>query len=201
MTDMKNKEDSHLYDSRDVRGRARADTNRRNAQKSTGPKDTNSTRFNAVKHGLLAEGITELDNPETFTEFCAKITAELQPVGEIETFLARRIALGMVRLNRAALLEAEFITGELNPPITEKSGSDIDRLIADINGQAVVVDPGLRARISSEAADVLANILARYETALENRLCRCLNQLERLQRLRKGEKIPAPASVDIAVHG
>ena len=189
-----------MCESHDAPGRARAEANRCNAKKSTGPKDTTSTRYNAVKHGLLAEGVTELDSPETFTEFCAKIAAELQPVGEIETFLVRRIALGMVRLKRAALLEAEFITAQLHPPVTEKHGgmdADLEAMI----GRTEVIDPGLPARISSEAANTLASTLARYETAMENRLCRELNQLERRQRLRQGEKIAAPASVDITVHG
>jgi hypothetical protein len=180
---------------------AKIAANKKNAALSTGPKNCTSTRFNAVKHGLLAEGVTELDIPETFPAFCAKITAELQPVGEIEIFLARRIALDMVRLNRAALLEAEFITEQINPPVTENIDSDIDRMLDSINSRTVVIDPGLPARISSMAADTLANSLARYETALENRLFRCLNQLERMQRSRQGEKIPAPASADIAVHG
>lgn len=189
-----------MCESHDAPGRARAEANRCNAKKSTGPKDTTSTRYNAVKHGLLAEGVTELDSPETFTEFCAKIAAELQPVGEIETFLARRIALGMVRLKRAALLEAEFITAQLHLPVTEKHGgmdADLEAMI----GRIEVIDPGLPARISSETANTLASTLARYETAMENRLCRELNQLERRQRLRQGEKIPAPASVDITVQG
>ena len=33
--------------------------NRVNGQKSHGPTNTTSTRFNATKHGLLAQGITE----------------------------------------------------------------------------------------------------------------------------------------------
>ncbi len=36
--------------------------NRINGQKSHGPTDTTSTRFNANKHGLLAMGMTELDD-------------------------------------------------------------------------------------------------------------------------------------------
>ena len=79
---------------------AKIAANKKNAALSTGPKNCTSTRFNAVKHGLLAQGIMELDSPETFPAFCAKITAELQPVGEIENILARRIALDMVRLSR-----------------------------------------------------------------------------------------------------
>ena len=82
--------------------KAKNEASRRNSRRSTGPKDATSTRFNAVKHGLLAEGVTELDNPETFSAFCAKLESELKPFGEIESFLVRQIALGMVRLKRAA---------------------------------------------------------------------------------------------------
>ena len=73
--------------------RPRTETNRRNAPRSTGPKNTTSTRFNAVKHELLAEGVTELDSREFFPDFCGKPEAELKPVGELEMFLMRRIAL------------------------------------------------------------------------------------------------------------
>jgi len=42
--------------------------NQENAQKSTGPINTISTRYNAAKHGLLSEGVTELDNPAMFCD-------------------------------------------------------------------------------------------------------------------------------------
>jgi hypothetical protein len=42
------------------------EANTRNALRSTGPKDTTATRFNAVKHGLLAAGVTELDDAEGY---------------------------------------------------------------------------------------------------------------------------------------
>jgi hypothetical protein len=176
-------------------------TNRRNAAKSTGPKDTTSTRFNAVKHGLLAEGVTELDAPESFPDFCAKLEAELKPVGEIESFLTRRIALGMVRLRRVTLLEAEFLTAQLNPPVTETQLSPVNESIAEMNAdQTVVLDPGIPARLSAAAADALVNTFSRYETAIENKLFRAMNQLERLQRLRHGEHVPAPVSADVGIH-
>ena len=49
--------------------------------------------------------------------------------------------------------------------------------------------------------DALANSFGRYETGIENRLFRALNQLERMQLLRRGEKVPVPASLDVVVHG
>jgi hypothetical protein len=150
---------------------------------------------------LRAEGVTEMDDVAGFPGFCAKLESELKPVGIVETCLVRRIALDLVRLKRSALLEAEFITAQLNPPVTEKQGGSMDAALDGLlYGQVVVTDPGLPARLSAASADTLANTFARYETALENRLFRCLNQLERVQRLRQGENIPAPATVDVAVH-
>jgi hypothetical protein len=180
--------------------KAKYEANRRNSRRSTGPNDTTSTRYNAVKHALLAEGVTELDNAETFPAFCAKVEAELKPAGEIETFLARQIALDMVRLKRAVLLEAEFTTAQLNLPITETQRGT-QQILEELDGETVVVlDPGLPARLSADAVDALASKFGRYETQIENRLFRHLHELERRQRWRQGEHVPAPASVDVAIH-
>jgi hypothetical protein len=57
-----------------------------------------------------------------------------------------------------------------------------------------------RARQSAAvlpSAEVLDKIL-RYETALERQLFRAMNQLERLQRRRQGENIPAPLTMEIS---
>jgi hypothetical protein len=178
----------------------RAESNRRNAQKSTGPKDVTSTRYNAVKHGLRSEGITELDNPESFPALCAKLEAEYRPVGDVEAFLVRRIALMLVRLKRAVLLEAEYVTAQLNPPVTKKEGGLHDSF-GDMLGKTVVLDPGLPARLSADAVDALCNKYQRYECAIENKLYRAMHQLERLQRMRRGEMLPAPAAVDVALRG
>jgi hypothetical protein len=37
----------------------RIEANRRNALRSTGPGNTQRTRHNAIRHGLLAEGLTQ----------------------------------------------------------------------------------------------------------------------------------------------
>ena len=43
--------------------------------------------------------------------------------------------------------------------------------------------------------------ILRYEAALERQLYRAMNQLERLQRRRQGENIPAPVTMDISARG
>ena len=42
--------------------------------------------------------------------------------------------------------------------------------------------------------------LQRYESTFANRLFRTLHELERWQRTRQGERLPAPAAVDVSLH-
>ena len=179
--------------------RAKLKANKKNAAKSTGPSDTISTRFNAVKHGLLSYGVTELDDLN-YETLLIQMRTTLDPEGPLESFLVERICLCMVRLRRAGRLEAEFITSEVNPPITKKIDGQLNRDFSLLTGKTVVIDPGLPAQLSTLALDSLVGQFQRYETAIENKLYRTMNQLERIQRIRLGEKIPAPASLDIDVH-
>ena len=50
------------------------------------------------------------------------------------------------------------------------------------------------------SADTLDKIL-RYETALDRQFYRAMNQLERLQRIRGGEQVPAPVTMEISARG
>jgi hypothetical protein len=54
--------------------------------------------------------------------------------------------------------------------------------------------------IAAKRAAGASELYQRYETAIENKLYRALNQLERLQRIRRGDQIPAPGAVDVNVH-
>src|SRR5436853_5973102 len=97
--------------------------NRRNSRKSTGPDNTSSTRLNAVKHGLLAAGITELDNQEGYRDTLRRLGGDY--LNEVQEFLLARLALYMVRLDRTARLEAEFITSVLHPAVYGNSPLDV----------------------------------------------------------------------------
>ena len=174
----------------------RISANRRNAKKSTGPKNTISTRFNATKHGLLASGVTELDDAEGYRATLHDLTQEKHPVGALEGFLVESAALDLTRLRRVRRLEAEYITSVLNPPIREP------REFAGLSGldQGTIVDPGLPAMMDCGSVLPLVSIFQRYESACALRLFRTLHELERLQRMRQGEHLPAPAAVDVSVH-
>jgi len=66
--------------------------------------------------------------------------------------------------------------------------------IAAILGPSII-NPGLPASVGAQGAVSLASGFQRYETAIENKLYRAINQLERLQRARRGEFVPAPEAL------
>jgi hypothetical protein len=171
----------------------KADSNRQNAQQSTGPHDTTSTRFNAVKHGLLAKGLTELDDSDEYESLIRHLTEAYEPIGELEKFFVQRIAFHVIRLQRTQRLEAEYITGEIHPPV---KGTSLENILLEPR----IIDEGWPAAVGAVSAINLVSGFQRYETALENKLYRAINQLERLQRTRRGEFVPAPQTVDLSIN-
>jgi len=47
-------------------------------------------------------------------------------------------------------------------------------------------------------ADNYSDRIVRYETSIQRQLAHAINQLERLQRARQGEHVPAPVSVQLS---
>ena len=166
--------------------------NRVNGRKSQGPKDTTSTRTNASKHGLSAAGVTALDSAEGFRTMLSDLEKETNPVGTIEKFLVESVGLEMVRLRRARRLEAQHIDGSLNPPYRT--------VVPTSSTYRPQIDPGLPASIKLEDVHPLVKLYQRYEAMGLQRFFRFVHELERLQRMRQGEQLPAPAALDVSVH-
>ena len=51
-----------------------------------------------------------------------------------------------------------------------------------------------------ESVQPLVSVFRRYEGTILQRLLRILHELERVQRMRQGEQLPAPAALDVSVH-
>ena len=70
--------------------------NRRNAQKSTGPRTEEGKAVaaqNAVKHGLLArDDVIKTEDQGDYDRMREKVLGELDPVGPVEMPLAERIS-------------------------------------------------------------------------------------------------------------
>ena len=167
--------------------------NRTNGKKGTGPDNTLSTRYNAKKHGLLAAGVTELDDPEEYRRIVHGL--DVSYADELKKFFRRRMALIMVRIRRAERYDAEFITSILNPRVYRSE----DDLFKSVLSAPQLVDPGLPASIPHEFFDEVIKY-QRYEVALENMLFRNMHGLERVERMAQGEQLPPPAAIDITVH-
>ncbi|MGD1088346.1 MAG: hypothetical protein ABR955_06425 [Verrucomicrobiota bacterium] len=99
------------------------EANRRNAQKSTGPKTPNGqavSKMNALKHGLLSKvvlvrGIYARESKREFHVLQARFRAHLNPVGPVEEMLVDQIVTAHWRLRR--VLKAE--SGEIALSVDE----------------------------------------------------------------------------------
>jgi hypothetical protein len=121
----------------------KAEANRRNALKSTGPKTPEgkaAVRHNALKHGLLSrEVLLPGEDEEALRELGERLRAELRPVGELEDLLVDRITAAYWRLRRLGRVEAGIFAWELYQELAEQaerearhyeSSSSIDDLLA-----------------------------------------------------------------------
>lgn len=171
------------------------EANRKNGNKSDGPIDKTWTKLNALIHGPLAKGIPQPDDAEDYRKLVRELKREINPVGIVENQLVEALALDMVRWARARRLEAEYITEILNPPKHERD--PLGDVLSDLQGP--IVDPGMPAALKPGNVQCLVNNYQRYETFFANRVFRTLHELERLQRMRQGERVPAPIPVDVSV--
>ncbi len=169
--------------------------NQINGKKTPGPKNTKFSRYNATTHALTAECLTELDRDKGYEKILQKLKREKNPVGVVESELVLAAALDLVRWKRARCLEAAYITEMLNPAKRERD--PVGDLISELQGP--IVDPGMPAALQPGTVQCLVNNFQRYETFFANRLFRILHELERLERMRLGESVPAPTAVDVSV--
>jgi hypothetical protein len=88
------------------------ESNRRNAQKSTGPKTENGKQRasqNAVRHGLTAETvITLLEDTDDYQAFELAVTADYEAETAVERELVLRLASLLWRLRRATSIETRL---------------------------------------------------------------------------------------------
>jgi hypothetical protein len=95
----------------------KAEANRRNALKSTGPKTPegkDAVRLNALKHGLLSQAVLlPGEDEEALKELGQNLKVELQPVGELENLLVDRIIASYWRLRRLGRVEAGIFAWDL----------------------------------------------------------------------------------------
>lgn len=156
----------------------RTAANRRNAQLSTGPKSIegkSQSRRNALNHGILSSAlvITEAGkDPAEFDRLLRGLHRDRAPVGALEEKLVEEIAACWWRQMRALQCEADLVR---------------QRHVSRRNGESTSFPLGPNL-----------DRMLRYEASIHRQCAHAINALERLQRARKGEHVPAPVSVQLS---
>ena len=103
----------------------KAQANRQNVLKSTGPKTPEgkaSVRRNAIKHGLLArEVLLPGEDEEALNELHEDLIAYFQPVGKLENMLVDRIIAAHWRLKRLGRVEAGIFAYQHYEELAERA--------------------------------------------------------------------------------
>ena len=107
----------------------KAEANRRNALKSTGPKTPEgkaAVRLNALKHGLRSEEVLlPGEDGEALRELDEHLRNELQPAGELENLLVDRIIASYWRLRRLGRVEAGIFAWDLYGDLARRANEEV----------------------------------------------------------------------------
>jgi hypothetical protein len=175
----------------------KVESNRRNSQKSTGPKTATGKRRvsrNAVRHGFFSKFllVQHRDGKESqgeFDDFYAGVCKHYEPVGWLEELWGEKIAVWSWRLRRLIRCEAGQIDRALAGHSYELQQSRADDQ-ADPDS-ASSRDPEMDAltdHLFLPEKEELDKLL-RYEAMINRQLNHAITELERVQARRKGVTI------------
>jgi hypothetical protein len=175
--------------------------NRRNSLLSTGPKTErgkNWSRRNALKHGILASALllTQGEGAEdqaAFDELLGGLSRDLAPVGMLEEMQVEKIAVCWWRQKRALECEAGLVGHSFVPNPGNVVYQEFSRSGGKWNPELKAIKEQLRLPLGDNL-----DLILRYETTIQLQLIYAVNLLERLQRARKGEHVPAPVSIQVS---
>jgi hypothetical protein len=169
-----------------MRKEIRAEINRANAQKSTGPKTIEGKQrssMNACKHNLTGQSlILQEDETEAYNRLTTALLLDLKPGAELERQVVQKMIDAHFRLNRLAGVENNIFNFALIENTTETPHDDrIEVMVAQT-----------RAWIEKSAS---FDVLGRYEARLVRQVLLYTLELERLQaarRIRENRQAHAP---------
>jgi len=181
------------------------EANRRNALRSTGPRTPRGKKTvakNALKHGFFSKWLLVAhpdgkEDPNEYADLCAALREHYRPNSFLEELWLEKIAVWSWRLRRLI----RFESGQIALALAEHS--------QDIKQSSTELAEFESAPLSSPEIDSMTDHLflpskeeldklLRYEAMINRQLNHAIAELERLQRRRNGESVPALISVDIS---
>ena len=155
----------------------RVAANRRNAQRSTGPRTPAGKQRasrNAIKHGLCSRyACLDGECAATYATFVREVEEELQPRTAMQRSLVPHIANLMWRIDRLPQAQAEMFELEL-----EKCAR------AGARGETISASQVIARRFSDEPTRNGFLLIGRYERGLHNQLLRLMSRYEWLKKHR-----------------
>ncbi len=165
--------------------------NRRNAQKSTGPRTSEgkaAVSQNAVKHGLLTRhDVISSESQDDFRLYREQMLAELAPASPMESMLAERIVTLSWRLKRASRIQNQTIDA-LNAPNTSNPLTKLTQSLLYKGQDQPQEDPNIalgRLAIKDFSNGRVLDRLLMYERRMENSLYKTLLEFQRLHLIKK----------------
>lgn len=186
--------------------------NKRNAKKSTGPKSAEGkevVRYNALQHGLRAESALLLpgEDSEEFDNLAEQLRTELEPVGEIESFLVEQIITHIWRLRRATQIETGVLAWQYYKIKIKEAQAEVGRYKTSFLQELCpveITDEQQHEQAVQKVREVAAlqkteiptlgvtfiemqdtfSKLTRYQTSIERSLDKSLESLRRTQERR-----------------
>jgi len=159
---------------------SQTNSNRKNAQRSTGPRtETGKSRSarNSTVHGLTgASPILPGEDPADLQALTDQYRAGLHPDGKVEDDLVVRMAVATYRIQRIVRIETGYLDYRVRAcPVPE---------LHNRNG---VTDPLVWAfQLDCTQHNVIER-LNRYESRVQRDYSRCLADLQKLQKMRQKE--------------
>lgn len=170
--------------------------NRANSMKSTGPTSRagkDRVRWNSYKHGLLVKALFLVviagEERAEFFRFLKALRRDLQPVVMREEMHIEGAAVSYWLIHRSLRCEG----GEIKRSQLKRTGPGGEDFLGTlVSVEAAAIDDYL----SIPSGGAVDKIL-RYRTAAHKNLSCHLAEIERLQRARKGDDVPAPINVQV----
>ena len=146
--------------------------NQANAAKSTGPRNTAKSRFNARTHGLSGHTILRTDeDDEAYNEYSARLLPDLAAATAVEFDFAQRIIFDSWRVHKAGVIEQNlYATFEA----VHETGD-------------LTQDDALNQAAAFEKHQKAINLISLYQQRLERSIHRNLDMLRKMQKERKAE--------------
>ena len=134
--------------------------------------------LNAKVHGIFSLRIF----PEEKAEFLLihkSLTDEFSPQNLVEKVLIERLAFHVVQMQRVSFFTNEYLLHCRNPKqVVETNEFDVSSILGF---RTEVIEEGYMPQVKDAEIERLLSLYHRYETAVENRFYKVLNQLSLLR--------------------